>query len=247
MADAGVAVAGGRLRRRQPPDTIQAMCGRFTLRTAGKVLAEVFHLPQVPQLPFRYNIAPTQAVAAVRQAAGSGQRELVQLRWGLIPSWAEDKKIGARLINARAETAASKPSFRSAFRHRRCLVPADGFYEWQRLDGRKQPYYLRLRDDRPFVFAGLWETWTSPDGEVVESAALLTTDANATVRPVHDRMPVILAPADYERWLDPAVQKPDVLRPLLRPYPAEEMAAYPVSLRVNAPRNDDPKCIEAMA
>jgi putative SOS response-associated peptidase YedK len=114
----------------------------------------------VPELPLRYNIAPTQPVAAVRQAAGPGPRELVQLRWGLIPSWAEDKKIGARLINARAETAAAKPSFRSAFRHRRCLVPADGFYEWQRRDGKKQPYHLRLRDDRPFAFAGLWETWT---------------------------------------------------------------------------------------
>jgi putative SOS response-associated peptidase YedK len=223
------------------------MCGRFTLRTAGKVLAAVFQLPQVPQLPFPYNIAPTQVVAAVRQAAGSGLRELVQLRWGLIPSWAEDKKIGARLINARAETAATKPSFRSAFRHRRCLLLADGFYEWQRLDGKKQPFYLRLRDDRPFAFAGLWESWTGPDGEVIESGALLTTEANATVRPVHDRMPVILAAADYARWLDPAAQKPEALQPLLRPYPAEEMTAYPVSTRVNAPRNDDAKCIEALA
>jgi putative SOS response-associated peptidase YedK len=223
------------------------MCGRFTLRTSGRVLAELFQLPQVPELPLRYNIAPTQPVAAVRSVAGQGQRELVQLRWGLIPSWAEDKKIGARLINARAETAAAKPSFRSAFRHRRCLLPADGFYEWQRRDGKKQPFYLRLRDDRPFAFAGLWETWTSPDSEVIESAALLTTEANATVRPVHDRMPVILAAADYARWLDPAVQKAEVLQPLLRPYPAEEMTAHRVSLRVNAPRNDDPKCIEAMA
>jgi putative SOS response-associated peptidase YedK len=223
------------------------MCARFTLRTAGKVLAEVFQLPEVPELPFRHNIAPTQPVAAIRSAARPGQRELVRLRWGLIPSWAEDKKIGARLINARAETAAEKPAFRSAFRHRRCLLPADGFYEWQRRDGKKQPFYLRLREDRPFAFAGLWETWTSPEGEVIESATVLTTEANDTVRPVHDRMPVILAPADYERWLDPAVQKPDVLQPLLRPYPAVELVAYPVSTWVNDPKHDDPRCEERLA
>jgi putative SOS response-associated peptidase YedK len=201
----------------------------------------------VPELPLRYNIAPTQPVAAVRQAAGSGRRELVQLRWGLIPSWAEDKKIGARLINTQAETAAEKPAFRCAFRHRRCLLPADAFYEWRRLTGKKRPFYLRLRDDCPFAFASLWEAWTSPGGEVIESAPLLTTAANATVRPVHDRMPVILAPADYGRWLDPAVQKPEALQPLLRPYPAEEMTAYPVSTRVNAPRNDDSGCIKGLA
>jgi putative SOS response-associated peptidase YedK len=228
------------------------MCGRFTLTTSIPVLAEWFLFPEAAPQPPRYNIAPTQAVAAVRvpaaggESGGKGPRELCFLRWGLVPSWADDPAIGNRLINARAETAAEKPSFRSAFRHRRCLIPADGFYEWQKLTGRKQPYYFHMRDGRPFAFAGLWEHWQDGD-QTLETCTILTTAANDVLRPVHERMPVILGPEDYDRWLDPAVRQPELLQPLLRPFPAEAMAAYPVSMVVNNPRNDTPKCVEPAA
>jgi putative SOS response-associated peptidase YedK len=222
------------------------MCGRFTLTKPIPVLAELFLFPETaPQDP-RYNIAPTQTVAAVRAPADPNHRELAFLRWGLIPSWATDPAIGNRLINARAETVAEKPSFRSAFRQRRCLVLADGFYEWQRLDGKKQPYYFRMRDGQPFAFAGLWERSTN-QGKTVETCTLLTTEANELLRTIHDRMPVILQPDRYDRWLDPSVQKPDVLKPLLHPYPTEPMTGYPVGSLVNNPRNDSPKCVEPVA
>ena len=176
--------------------------------------------------------------------APGGQRQLAWLRWGLVPSWARDTAIGNRLINARAETAAEKPAFRAAFRSRRCLIVADGFYEWQRAGNRKQPYFFHLRDDRPFAFAGLWEVWETPDRSRVESCTLLTTVANGLVRPIHDRMPVILAAADYTPWLDAGVEEPKRLASLLGPYPSEAMAADPVGPRVNSPGNDDPGCIE---
>src|SRR5262249_6524476 len=158
---------------------------------------------------------------------------------GLIPSWAEDKKIGNQLINARAETVATKPAFRSAYRKRRCLVLADGFYEWQKTDGKKQPYYFQLSDGHPFGFAGLWEHWEH-EGELIESCTIVTTEANDLLRSIHNRMPVILHAADYERWLDPGNQTATGLAELLRPFPAEEMQARPVSLHVNNPRNEDP-------
>ncbi len=224
------------------------MCGRFTLITPVPILAELFLFPEPPQVPPppRYNVAPTQAVAAVRAVSGPDDRELVWLRWGLVPPWADDPAIGNRLINGRAETAATKPAFRSAFRQRRCLIPADGFYEWQRIGGKKQPYYFRRRDGRPFAFAGLWEHWQGPQGPL-ESCTLLTTEANDLVRPVHERMPVILEPGAYERWLDPAVHEPELLQPLLHPLPGEAMTAYPVSPTVNNPRNESPRCIEPAA
>lgn len=220
------------------------MCGRYTMATPGQSLKKHFQLDTVPELPFRYNIAPTQNVAAVR-ATGSG-RELSLLRWGLIPHWADDPKIGYRLINARADTVASKPSFRSAFKQRRCLIAADGFYEWQKQDGAKQPFFIRRKDGEPFAFAGLWEHWQGVE-EAIESCTIITTEANELMQPIHDRMPVILAPADYDRWLDPAVQKPDLLQPLLRPFAADALTATPVSTRVNNPRNEGPKCIDALA
>ena len=161
------------------------------------------------------------------------------LHWGLVPSWADDPKIGNRMINARAETAADKPSFRTAMRRRRCLIVADGFYEWQTIGKRRQPMYIHMRDGRPFAFAGLWESWEGADHSALESCTILTTSANDLVRPIHDRMPVIIAPADYARWLDPAVQQAEPILPLLRPYPAEEMEAYAVSTRVNSPARDD--------
>ncbi len=222
------------------------MCGRFTLTDPNVDLAVQFSLPQIPDMPPRYNIAPTQPVAAVRQAAADQARELVMLHWGLIPFWAKDPKIGARLINARSETAADKPSFRTAFRRRRCLVLADGFYEWQKQNGTKQPFFIHLRDARPFAFAGLWERWEGPDSDLIESCTLLTTEPNDLLRLVHNRMPVILHPDDYALWLDPTVQKPELLQPLLRPFPPQEMEAYAVSRFVNSPDNDTATCIERL-
>lgn len=222
------------------------MCGRFTLKTPAPVLLGLFDLPDAAALPPRYNIAPTQPVVVVRNAPAHPGRELVQMRWGLIPSWADDPAIGNRLINARSETAANKPAFRSAFRQRRCLVPADGFYEWQKVGRKKQPFYFHLRDGGPFAFAGLWEHWQKDADQAIESCTLLTTDANDLVRPLHDRMPVILAPEDYERWLDPGTAIPQ-LEALLRPYPGDAMTAYPVSVQVNNPRNEGPACVERVA
>ncbi len=218
------------------------MCGRFTLRTPSGVLVEQFGLSEAPTFKPRFNVTPSQAVAAIRSPEG-GRRELAWLRWGLVPPWAKESSIGNRLINARAETAASKPAFKNAFRRRRCLIPADGFYEWRKVAGKRLPYLLALRDGRPFAFAGLWERW--PGGEEpIESCTVLTTDANDLVRPLHDRMPVILDPADYATWLDPAVSDAARLVPLLRPYPADRMTSWPVATRVNRPDNDDPSCVE---
>jgi putative SOS response-associated peptidase YedK len=181
-------------------------------------------------------------VAAVRAAPAGTGRELALLRWGLIPSWSKDPSIGNRLINARAETAREKPSFRNAFRRHRCLIPANGFYEWQRQERGKQPYFVRMRDERLFAFAGLWDRWEGPDECVIETCAILTTSANAVLAPIHDRMPVILPPTEYARWLDPALPDTDSLAPLLAPFPPEKMLAFPVSPRVNSPAIDDERC-----
>jgi putative SOS response-associated peptidase YedK len=222
------------------------MCGRFTQPAASKeTLADLFQLSDPPGLLPLFNIAPTQPVAAVRLNLERGQRELVTLRWGLIPSWADDPKIGYKMINARAETAATKPSFRAAFKSRRCLIAADGYYEWQKLDGKKQPYYIYMKGGKLFAFAGLWERWSPPDGEAVESCTILTTDANEFTKPIHNRMPVIVDPADFGHWLDPA-EKPDALQILLRPFPPERMDAYPVSTFVNNVRSKGPQCIEPL-
>jgi putative SOS response-associated peptidase YedK len=220
------------------------MCGRFTLTDPDADLAVQFNLPEIPDLAPRYNIAPTQPVAAVRLNVESAAREMVLFHWGLIPFWAKDPGIGARMINARAETAAEKPAFRAAFKRRRCLVVADGFYEWQKQDGPKQPFFIYLHDRRPFAFAGLWEHWEGGDGSVVESCTLLTTQPNELVRPLHNRMPVILHPRDYDLWLDLEVQDAARLQPLLRPFPSAEMEAHAVSRRVNRPENDDPAIVE---
>jgi putative SOS response-associated peptidase YedK len=208
-------------------------------------VAEAFGLPGVPELFPRFNIAPGQAVAVVREMPEAQDRRLAYLRWGLIPAWADDPSFGNRLANARSETAAAKPSFRSAFRSRRCLVVADGFYEWQRADGRKQPYFVGLRGDRPFGLAGLWERWEK-GGEPVESCTILTTQANGLMRPIHERMPVIVPPDRYGLWLDPRCHDTAMLESLLRPFPAEGMLAYRVSALVNNTRNDVPRCVEAI-
>ncbi len=222
------------------------MCGRFTLIAPGEAVAEHFQLSEIPNLKPRYNIAPTQPVAAVRISPNTGDRELTYFNWGLIPRWAKDPTIGSRMINARSETAAEKPSFRVAFKYRRCLVPADGFYEWQKTNGQKQPVRIQISDGGLFAIAGLWEQWASPDGSEIESCTLLTTEPNERLRAVHNRMPVILSPDDYDLWLDPGAQHPGEVQPLLRPYLAEEMTFYPVSTHVNNPRNEDPHCIEPL-
>ena len=199
--------------------------------------------PNIPNLPPRWNVAPSQDIPAVRLDR-HGKRRLVSLRWGLIPYWAKDAKIGYRTINARAETVATAPAFREAFRKRRCLIPADGFYEWQKQGGTRQPYRVILKDGAPFALAGLWERWRNPEnGEKVESCTIIVTDANELVAPLHDRMPVIIDPADFDAWLDTS-RGTETAQALLKPYPAETMTAYPVSKHVNKPENDDPGCIE---
>ncbi len=222
------------------------MCGRYSQRQSAKIIAQAFQVDEVPTLEPRYNIAPTQSVPTVLQTSAATNRQFKMLHWGLIPSWAKDRKMGAKLINARAQTVAEKPAFRSAFRQRRCLVLADGFYEWQQQEQKKQkqPFYFRLSDERPFAFAGLWEHWRGEDGEEIHSCTLLTTEANELMQPIHNRMPVILDPKDYDLWLDLEVKKPELLQPLLHSYRSEEMTAYPVSKVVNKPSNDSAECIE---
>jgi putative SOS response-associated peptidase YedK len=222
------------------------MCGRFTLKTPAKELTRVFGVLGVPELTPRYNIAPTQQVLCFRDEDGATQPAM--LRWGLVPPRAPDASIGNRLINARAETVATVAAFRGPFAKRRCLIAADGFYEWQKLDARRrQPWLFRVVDEEPFAFAGLWEAWHGPNGAELETCALITTDANELVAPIHDRMPAILSPERYDLWLDPAVENVRQLEGLLKPYPAAEMAAYPVSLHVNSPKNDGPELIVPVA
>ena len=219
------------------------MCGRFTLHTPPAALAEYFDIDAIPDMAASYNIAPSQPVAAVRRPGE--HREMVLLRWGLVPSWAKAAKTNYSMINARAETVAEKPAYRTAFRQRRCLIPADGFYEWRQTPDGKQPYYIRMQRDGVFALAGLWEHWEKQD-EVVESCSIIVTEANDTIRPVHDRMPVIVAPRDYAAWLDPGLRDPDAVKPYLRAWPADEMEAFPVSTRVNRPGSNDARCIEAV-
>jgi len=222
------------------------MCGRFTLRVGPEQIANLFSVAQMPPLAARYNIAPTQPVLAVRASyAGSG-REATYLNWGLIPSWAKDPGIGSRMINARSETAAQKPSFRAAFKYRRCLIPADGFYEWQKVAGGKQPQLIGLKEGGLFGLAGLWERWER-DGSAIESCTILTTEANELLAPIHNRMPVILQEEDYDEWLDRSVQRADPLLHLMRPFPADLMTCTPVSTHVNNPRHEDPACVAPLA
>lgn len=221
------------------------MCGRYVQRTNPKRLAMAFKVEEVPEVEPRYNIAPTQNVLSVYESPDG--REMTFYRWGLIPSWAKDVSMGARLINARSETVAEKPAFRQAFKQRRCIIPADGFYEWQKIGGRKQPFFFGMRDESPFGFAGLWERWEGEGSRVINSCAILTTKANEVLSPVHDRMPVILHRDDYELWLDTDARKLDLVKEVLRPYPAEMMVGYPVGASINSPRNQGAELIERAA
>jgi len=211
------------------------------LKAPSEALAQTFDLAEPPNLPPRFNIAPTQSVGVIR-AMPNGRR-LDLLRWGLIPSWIKDPRKAPMLTNARADTVMEKPSFRHAFRSRRCLVPADGFYEWKTVAGKKQPMYFSMTHGEPFALAGLWECWEGPEGAVIASFTLLTTEPNSVVAAVHDRMPVILPAEAHALWLDPRVTDPSRLLPLLGPFPAEAMRVHAVSPRVNAAAFDDPSCI----
>jgi putative SOS response-associated peptidase YedK len=222
------------------------MCGRFSLRARlAEMLEEYFDVLDAPLLEPRYNIAPSQPVPVIRLMPNcpKSQHELALLRWGLIPSWAKDPAIGNRMINARAETLAEKPAFRAALRRRRCLIPADGFYEWQGTGKSKQPFFIHFRDDRPFAFAGLWESWEGPDNSAIESCTIITTEANELVRPIHDRMPVILPPEAHIHWLDSSIDKFEDIAALLVPFSSGEMDAYPVTTLVNKPTHDEPGCV----
>ena len=219
------------------------MCGRFTRKEGFQYLAKQLGLKVLPSLSPRYNIAPSQLVACVRTNLESRQRECTELKWGLVPSWAKDPSIGNKLINARGETVAEKPAFRKAFKHQRCLVLADGYYEWKREGTIKQPYYIRFKDHRLFAFAGLWERWEKHEADPLETCTVITTVPNAVMEPIYHRMPVILASKDYADWLAPSLQTVEQVNTLLRPFPSEEMEAYPVSQLVNNPRNDRPECV----
>ncbi len=221
------------------------MCGRYTLRTRLNQLLDLYAAGSQIEWEPRFNIAPTQQVVAVRATPDADARELVLLRWGLVPFWADDPKIGNRMINARAETLAEKPSFKNALKRRRCLILADGVYEWRKEGTSKQPYFIHMKDDRPFALAGLWERWKKSDPPL-ETCTIVTTSANSLLSDLHDRMPVILTDADAAVWLDPEIEQPEPLLSLLDPYPDDEMEAYPISTLVNSPKNETSKCIEPL-
>ena len=219
------------------------MCGRFTLTVDPADLKDNYSDYTFPtQFAPRFNIAPTQPVLAI---PNNGQKRGDFFIWGLIPSWAKDPAIGNRMINTRGETIAEKPSFRAAYKYRRCLIPADGFYEWKIVPGQKAkvPYFIHLKSRQAFAFAGLWDEWHSPDGSQVRSCTIITTEPNEMMASLHNRMPVILPPSAYEEWLDPSARTPDSLQHLIKPYPADEMTAYSVSTLVNNPANDQPELV----
>jgi putative SOS response-associated peptidase YedK len=221
------------------------MCGRFVLTVDPDQVQLAFNLTDMPPTwAPRFNIAPSQPIALI---TNEQPQALTFHRWGLIPSWAKDPKIGYKMINARSETAAEKPSYRAAFKRRRCLIPADGFFEWQKRDGGKVPMFIHLTDQTVFAFAGLWEIWYSPEGDELRTATILTTEPNDFMAKIHNRMPVILERKDYEQWLAPDDQRANDLMPLMKPYDSEKMAAYRVSTFVNSPANDTPEAIEPVA
>lgn len=225
------------------------MCGRFTLHVFPEEIAAWFGLEQAPLLQPRYNIAPTQPVGIVRLSGAGGTREWALAHWGLIPSWAKDSSIGARLINARSETAGEKPSFRAALKRRRCLIPASGFYEWKQAARAKQPYLIRPRDGGLLAMAGLWERWMGADGSEIDSCTIMTTEPNELLAEIHNRMPVLLEPEDFDQWLGTGA---DATRPeleqllhLMRPYPSDRLTVLAVSRFVNDPRHEGIGCLEA--
>lgn len=221
------------------------MCGRFVLAVSPNQLALEFGLENVPEVPPNYNVAPTQTVVAITNEAPD---QLSFLRWGLVPSWSKDLSMAAKMINARSETVEEKPSFRTAFKRRRCIIPANGFYEWQkRDDGKKVPLYIHLQDRDVFGLAGLWEVWRDAEGDDIRTCAILTTEANDFIKPIHDRMPVILHREDYADWLTPGDAAPALLKSLLRQYEADRLVAYEVSKAVNRAGYSAPELIQPVA
>ncbi len=219
------------------------MCGRYRLSRRKQILEERFDsVSGMEDWSPRYNIAPTQSVPVIRQNPKEPDRELSLFRWGLVPSWAKDPSVAARMVNARSETASTKPAFSEALKFRRCLVPADGFYEWQNSGKVKQPYCFEINDGELFAFAGIWERWNDPSGKPLETCSILTTTPNAVTSAIHDRMPVILNPDNYDLWLDPGLKDAALVSALLRPCDARLMRCYPVSSRVNSVINDDEEC-----
>ncbi|MEA3275021.1 MAG: SOS response-associated peptidase [Pseudomonadota bacterium] len=221
------------------------MCGRFVQYSNPEVYASYFDLDSLCEAQPRYNVAPTQPVLAVRKTK-DGKRELLPLRWGLVPSWSKGPDSRYSMINARAETVNSKPAYRNAFKHRRCLIPAEGFFEWKPERRGKTPFLIRRKDSDPFAMAGLWERWHGEDGEALESCTIIVTDANDLVRSIHDRMPVILAGEDYDAWLDPDNKDIDALLEMLKPTDPERWTMHEVSRQVNSPRNDGPELLSAV-
>jgi len=222
------------------------MCGRFTFALSPEMLAEIFGVTVNEALPARYNIAPTQQVLIIRDAATEG-RYLSPVKWGLVPSWAKDPSIGGRMINARCETVHEKPAFRHCFRARRCIIPASGFFEWAATPAGKKPHYLTMRDGSPLALAGIWDTWKSPQGEIVETCAILTTTSNNLLAALHDRMPVLLHPTEFGLWLDRSVNDHEKLKRLFQPYPAELMQEWEVSTMVNSPVNETAETISPLS
>jgi putative SOS response-associated peptidase YedK len=218
------------------------MCGRYTIIASPEALRALFGYEEQPNFPPRYNVAPTQPIAIVRLL--DGKRHFALVRWGLLPSWVKDPKTFTLLINARGESAAEKPAFRAAMKRRRCLIPADGFYEWQAAGERKRPFYVHAKSGAPLAFAGLWETWTGPNGEELETAAIVTTQANRTLKPIHDRMPAIVPPEGFDLWLDGAAVDATTAAALIAPAPDSLLEAYEISTAVNRTANDDPKLLE---
>lgn len=219
------------------------MCGRFRLSRRKQAVMERFDsISDEPEWEPRFNIAPTQPVAVIRQNPTKRTRELSLMRWGLVPSWAKDTSSAASMINARSETVSTKPAFADALKHRRCLIPADGFYEWKRTGTSKQPFCFQVNDGALFAFAGLWEGWRDPSGKWLKTCSILTTTPNAVTSTVHDRMPVILSPDGYDLWLDPGMRDVDEVSSLLKPFAAHLMRSYPVSNRINHVPNDDEEC-----
>jgi putative SOS response-associated peptidase YedK len=219
------------------------MCGRFFIDLSPSDILERFKIPGQESFFQNYNITPSQQIAAIR--AGETGRELVNLKWGLLPSWSKTDKSQYSMINARAETVHSKPAYRNAFRQRRCLIPASGFYEWQKTATGKQPWAIGMKDDAPFAMAGIWEHWQQGE-QVIESCSIIVTESNDCIRPIHDRMPCIISAEEYDQWLDKGNTKTDDLLPLLRSYPSDAMKAWPVSTRVNSPANNSPENIQAL-
>lgn len=217
------------------------MCGRFVANIPAAELKKTFDLIEMPQLEPRFNVAPTQQVAVIRNDGDHNRLDL--LKWGFVPSWSKDMSFGSHLINARSETVAEKPTFRHAIKYRRCIIPSSGFYEWEHSGGKKQPHYIQLAGQKPMYLAGLWESWKAPDGNVIETFAILTTAANKLVAPIHDRMPVILNPDTFTIWLSKSMHDPEQLQPIFLPYPAAEMITHKVPDLVNNPRFDSPACI----